>query len=77
MESTNSQSSLNGRAQAQSIGTDAVGDHKLVLLSSLEAHNTGQERLPSYDIGNEVNSMANVAAAISVSWLVRDHQFSV
>ena len=40
MRSTNGQSSVNGRTQGKSVGTDTVVSH-VVLLSSLEGHNIG------------------------------------
>jgi hypothetical protein len=55
MESTDSQNSANRRVQGQSAGTEAVSGHTVALLSSLEAHNTVQEQIPSCNMGSEVN----------------------
>jgi hypothetical protein len=67
MEPTNSQSSATGRAQGQSVGANAVVGHNMVLLSSLDAHKTGQEKLPSCKIGDEVNSHPAIRAAVRSS----------
>ena len=56
MESTNGQRCVNGCAQGQSVGTDAVVGHNIALLSSPKAHNTIQEQMPSSHMGDEVNS---------------------
>ena len=63
MEFTNDQKSMNGRAQNQSVGTNAAVGHKVVLLASPEAHNTGQEKIPSFHMGDEVNSHPAFRAA--------------
>ena len=67
MESTNGQKCVNGRAQGQSVSTDAVVGHNVVLLSSPEAHNTGQEQIPSCSMGDEVNSHPAISAVIGSS----------
>ena len=64
MESTNSQRCVNGRTQDQSVGTDAVVGHNAVLLSSMEAQNTGQEHTPSCNMGDEVNSHPAIRTAL-------------
>jgi len=67
MEFTSCQSSMNGRAQEQSLGTDAVGSNNVVSLSPLETHNTGQEYVPSCNMGDEVNSHPAINGAIGSS----------
>ena len=56
MESTKSQRCVSGRTQDQFVGTDAVVGHNDVFLSSLEAHNTGQEQIASCNMGDKFNS---------------------
>ena len=58
---------MNGRAQDQSVGTNAGVGHKAVLLASLEAHNTGQEQISSCNMGDEVNSHPAFRAAYGSS----------
>ena len=56
MKSTNGQRCVDGRAQGQSVGANVVVDHTAVLLSSLEALNTEQNKIPSCNMGDEVNN---------------------
>ena len=56
MKSTNGQRCVDGRAQGQSVGVKVVVSDTAVLLSSLEALNTEQKRIPSCNMGNGVNS---------------------
>ena len=67
MESTNGQRCVNGCAPSQSVGTDAAVGHNLVLLSSPEAHNTGQEQIASCNMGDEVNSHPAISGVIGSS----------
>ena len=67
MESTNGQRRVNGRAQGQPVGADAMVGHIVVLVSSLEAHNIKQKQIPLYNMDDEVNSHPTIRRAVRSS----------
>jgi hypothetical protein len=67
MGSTNGQRRVDGRAQGQSVGANAVVGYNAVHLSSLETHNIEQKQMPSCNMGEEVNGHPTIKGVVGSS----------